>query len=270
MKQLTTCQCRLIKLFVSAILSICLLANQANAQEHKPESSWWNLFANEQLVSIVVEVPYIELRSGPGIGYPVLNIVEKGETLNIILKRTTWLKVEDKRGNQGWLYQGDLNGVTQEGSRVRLSTEYQFEDYLLRDWEGGFMYGDLEGANYFNVYLGYAFSPVFSSEISYGRAIGDVSDSTIIEANLVASPYPEWFITPYVLVGGGTIETTPHSVLAKAEDRNHTLLSAALGLKYHLARNVLIRSEIKQSIVLTDRDENEEIQTWKIGFSVFF
>ena len=47
-------------------------------------------------------------------------------------------------------------------------------------------------------------------------------------------------------------------------------MSAAAGIKYHLARNFLLRAEYKLSLALTDRDENEEIQTWKIGFSVFF
>jgi hypothetical protein len=59
-------------------------------------------------------------------------------------------------------------------------------------------------------------------------------------------------------------------VLADTESRRSTLMSAAVGIKYHLARNFLLRAEYKLSLALTDRDENEEIQTWKIGFSVFF
>ena len=71
-------------------------------------------------------------------------------------------------------------------------------------------------------------------------------------------------------MGAGLISTKPHSVLADAKTRNNTLASVAFGAKYYLARNFVLRAEYKYSLVLTDRDENEDIKLWKIGFSVFF
>jgi hypothetical protein len=47
-------------------------------------------------------------------------------------------------------------------------------------------------------------------------------------------------------------------------------VSTAVGGKYYLARNFVLRAEYKYSLVLTDRDENEDIKLWKMGFSVFF
>lgn len=215
-----------------------------------------------------VDVPFVELHSGPGIGYPVIHVVEQNEQISVLIKRTSWLKVTDVRGIEGWLLQSDLIGLSQHGSKV--TQEQQWKNFQDHTFEGGVMYGDLAGANFYNVYLGYAFTPVFSSEISAGKALGNISDSNLYEVMLISQPFPEWLVIPYVGIGAGMINTTPHSVLADAKKRQSTLMSAAVGIKYHLARNFLLRAEYKFSLALTDRDKNEEINTWKLGFSVFF
>ncbi len=228
-----------------------------------------NAFATDELISLDIDVPFVELLSGPGMGYPVLYIVEKGEAVEVIIKRTAWLKVRDKRGNEGWLHQESLFGLSQGGAKIAQS-EVSDEDFFLRDYEAGVMYGDLSGANYYDFTLAYSFSEVFSGQISIGKALGTISDSNLYEVMLVAQPLPDLIVIPYVGIGGGIINTSPHSILADAENRQSTLMSAAFGVKYHLARNFLLKAEYKHSLALTDRDDNEEIKVWKLGFSVFF
>lgn len=225
--------------------------------------------ADDQPIKLQIEVSYIELHSGPGIGYPIVNIIEKGESVEVLVKRTSWLKIKDQRNNIGWLYQNDLSGLTHQGENITQS-ELTLTDFHNRDYEAGVMYGDFEGADFYNIYLSYTFSPVFSAEVSAGKALGDISDSDLYEVMLISQPFPELVVIPYIGVGGGIINTKPHSVLADSENRQDTLMAAAIGLKYHLARNFLLRAEYKYSLVLTDRDDNEEVQVWKLGFSVFF
>ncbi|MCW8832327.1 MAG: outer membrane beta-barrel protein [Colwellia sp.] len=228
-----------------------------------------NVWADDKPISLKIEATYIELHSGPGIGYPILNVIEKGESVEVLVKRTSWLKVKDQRNNIGWLNQEHLLSLSQQGEKLVQST-YTLTDFQNRDYEGGIMYGDFEGADFYNIYLGYTLSPVFSAEISAGKALGSISDSDLYEVMLISQPFPELTVIPYIGVGGGIINTKPHSVLADSENRQDTLMNAAIGLKYHLARNFLLRAEYKYSLVLTDRDDNEEVQTWKLGFSVFF
>ena len=224
---------------------------------------------SSQAATLHIEVPFIELHSGPSAGYPVVHIVEKDEKVTVLIKRTSWFKVKDKRGIEGWFHEDDLLGLSQHGEAV-TPEEFLLESYLHRDFESGVMYGDLDGANFYNIYLGYALTSVFSTEISVGKALGSISDSDLVEVMLISHPIPDLIVTPYIGVGGGIIKTKPHSVLADSESRQSTLMSAAAGIKYHIARNFLLRAEYKLSLALTDRDENEEIQTWKLGFSVFF
>jgi len=228
------------------------------------------LFAEStQAATLHIEVPFIELHSGPSVGYPVVHIIEKNENVTVIIKRTSWLKVKDKRGIEGWLHEDDLFGLSQNGEVIAQSKTL-LEHFHDRDIEGGVMYGDLEGANFYNVYLAYAMTPVFSAEVSVGKALGNISDSDLFEVMLISQPVPDLMITPYLGIGGGFINTKPHSVLGDSESRKSTLMSAVTGFKYHIARNFLFRAEYKYSLAFAERDENVEIQTWKIGFSVFF
>ena len=244
----------------SAIIWIITLLASTNA--------WADATTDTKAALLHVDVPFVELHSGPGIGYPVIHVVEQNEQISVLIKRTSWLKVKDMRGIEGWLRESELLGLSQNGKKVSSTPQWQsFQDH---DVEGGVMYGDLAGANFYNIYLGYAFTPVFSSEISAGKALGNISDSNLYEVMFISQPFPEWLVIPYVGVGAGIIDTTPHSVLADAKKRQSTLMSAAVGIKYHLARNFLLRAEYKFSLALTDRDKNEEINTWKLGFSVFF
>lgn len=250
------------RLFFSAIqctlsMLFCLYCTQLKADENNQNA-------------LQINTAFVELHSGPGIGYPVLHVVEKGEYLTVQVKRTSWLKVTDKRGNTGWLHQDELLGLTTSQGETLSSTELSWGDFQARDYEAGFMYGDFAGAHYYNAHVAYLFTSVFSGEASIGKALGNISDSNTYEVMLISQPLPDFFISPYIGIGGGIINTKPHSVLVDSEKRQDTLMSAAFGLKYHLARNFLLRAEYKYSLVLTDRDDNEEIQVWKLGFSVFF
>ncbi|GAW95794.1 MULTISPECIES: SH3 domain-containing protein [Colwellia] len=229
------------------------------------------LLADEVKVnSLLIEVAFVELHSGPGVGYPVLYVVEKGEYLSVQVQRTSWLKVTDKRGNTGWLHQDELLALTTAQGQKLSRAEISSGDFQGRDYEVGVMYGDFAGAHFYNAQFAYLFTSVFSGEVSVGKALGTISNSDLYEVMLISQPMPELFISPYIAIGGGIIKTKPHSVLVDSEQRQDTLMSAAFGLKYHLARNFLLRAEYKYSLVLTDRDDNEEIQVWKLGFSVFF
>jgi hypothetical protein len=218
---------------------------------------------------LLIEVPFVELLSGPGAGYPVINVVEKNDLVTVLLKRTSWLKVEDKRGNEGWFHEDSLLQVSHSGEKVTLS-EIEFHDYKQRTWEGAVMFGEFNDANFYNIAIGYAFTPIISSELSLGKSQGDISDSNIYEVQVVSQPFTDLKVSPYFSVGVGVITTEPKSILADAKVRENTLVSTAIGGKYYLARNFILRAEYKYSLVLTDRDENEEIQLWKVGFSVFF
>ena len=72
-----------------------------------------------KLLQLFVAAPYLDLRTGPGRGYPVTQVVARGESLDVIFRRTDYFKVRTARGVEGKGYSACLfcNLVSPEGGQ---------------------------------------------------------------------------------------------------------------------------------------------------------
>ena len=61
------------------------------------------VLAEEDIQQVQVSAPYIELHTGPGSGYPVDYVVERGEWVSILKRRTDWFKTRTRSGKEGWV-----------------------------------------------------------------------------------------------------------------------------------------------------------------------
>jgi hypothetical protein len=66
------------------------------------------------------------------------------------------------------------------------------------------------------------------------------------------------------------IKTEPKATLAATTDRTDSIALAGVGVRAYLTRRFVFRAEYKTHVVFTSRDDNEEVQEWKAGFSFFF
>ena len=57
---------------------------------------------------VVVQKDYVDLRTGPGRGYPVVEVALKDDSLQLLMQRTGWVKVQFRQ-QQLWLAAADLN-----------------------------------------------------------------------------------------------------------------------------------------------------------------
>ncbi len=72
-------------------------------------------------VELVVEEPFIELRTGPGRGYPVFYVVEQGAAITVTRRRTEWFEVISPRGQEGWVHRDALElTLDPEGMAIRV------------------------------------------------------------------------------------------------------------------------------------------------------
>ena len=71
-------------------------------------------------------------------------------------------------------------------------------------------------------------------------------------------------------LGGGAIRIEPKSTLVLPEDRTDQTAYAGAGLRFYLTRRFFVRAEYRHPMVFTSRNENEEIEEWKLSFAFFF
>lgn len=213
---------------------------------------------------------YIDIYSGPGRGYPVFHVLEKNEPVILRKIRTDWIKVQTKRGKEGWVRRDDMQYMLGPDDLPPSFTDELRSDAVVGYFEFGAAYGDFGGADTMAFSLGYRFTRNLTAELRYAQNTGRVSNSEIISVGLLHQPFPEWRISPFFGIGAGTITIDPNATLVATEDRIDSVLQASIGTYVYLSRRFFIRAEYTNHYMLTTRESNEEVNGWKLGFNVFF
>ncbi|MEM9384357.1 MAG: SH3 domain-containing protein [Pseudomonadota bacterium] len=243
---------------LTAVITVCLVLFST--------AGW----ARKAPVQLTVADPYLELRTGPHSGYPVTQIADRGEPIEVLKRRTDWYKIRTVRDYVGWVSREDLaRTILSNGDEVILK-DAGLDELGNRRLEMGFMTGDFGGANVLTGYGALALSPNLALELQGSQALGRVSNSLIGQARMVNTFFPRWRASPYFGIGAGVISTSPNATLVQVEDRTDPVATATFGVRAYLTRRFMARAEYNGYVVLTEREENEEIFEWKLGFSFFF
>ena len=230
----------------------------------------WPLFASADYEpEVVVSDPYIDLHTGPGRGYPTFYVAGQGDRIQLLKRRTDWYKIETTRGKQGWVHVSQLTSTLDLDGQPIDFREPGIGDFSSRRWEMGFEGGDFDGAAILTLYGGYALTPNISAQMAASQILGDFSDGVMGNVNLLMHPFPEWRVSPFFTLGTGILHVQPHTTIVQSEDRTDEIVHVGVGTNIYVSRRFLFRLEYKHHTVLTSRDDNQEINEWKAGFSVF-
>ncbi len=217
--------------------------------------------------------PFIEIHTGPGQGYPIFTVAERGEEITILRRHTDWFEVRTRRGRKGWVHRKQLaQTLAPSGEKVQLATT-TLEAFSERRWEIGATGGDFGGAAMLGLYGGYAFSKNLSAELGLAQSFGNISSTYSFTGRLVAQPFPEWRYSPFFSLGTGYIRINPKATIVYPERTTNQMSYIAIGLRTWLTRRFIFRIEYDYYTIFSatnDRDNNEELNGWQAGFAVFF
>ena len=83
---------------------------------------------------VKVADPYLEMRTGPGRGYPVHHVAERHEFVIIELRNTDWFKVRtvSDTGNDktGWVHRRQLATTLTDAGVAKSFRDIALDDYL--------------------------------------------------------------------------------------------------------------------------------------------
>lgn len=250
------------RLSLTLLLSLCLFAAQSHAGFFD--------FLKTKYMQLVVDAAFLEMRTGPGRGFPVFHVIEKGEVIKIVKRRTDWYKAETEDGKEGWIQRTDLSKTLRDdGEEVDFSAP-GWEDYIDRRWEFGFTGGTFEGADAVMTYGAFHLTPNIAAEARYTETFSQIGNNKMWSINAVHRPFPQWKISPFFTLGAGEIDINPSSALVQTEDRKNPTYTVGAGASIYVSRRFLLRLEYDSHTLLTERENNEEVEEWKAGFSVFF
>jgi hypothetical protein len=219
---------------------------------------------------LTVADPFIEIHTGPGRGYPVFHVLPRGEAVEITLRRTDWYKVRTPEGREGWVHRRQLETTLTEAGGSKTFRDLLLDDFLARRVELGAAWGRFKSDPMLKVWTGWRLSDALSVEASLGQVQGAFSGTGFWHFNLVAEPWSDRRLSPFVSVGFGNFRNVPNQSLVQAIDTNARLANASAGVRWHLSERFVLRADYTIYTAFVADTRSTEYRAVTGGLSFFF
>ena len=213
---------------------------------------------------------YLEMRTGPGRGYPVFFVVQRNDFVEIELRHTDWFRVHTDGGKVGWVNRSQLES-TLTASGVRKSfRDILVDDYLSRRVQIGAAWGHFKSEPMLKVYGSVRASETLSLEATYGQVQGVFSGTDFWHLDVVAEPWSDRRISPFVAIGVGRFSNFPNLSLVNATTTNAKMANASIGVRYYLSERFIVRADYTLYTVFVSDQRTSEYRAWTGGLAFFF
>jgi Bacterial SH3 domain len=228
------------------------------------------LAADEPLERLKVTDPYIELRTGPGRGYPVFFVAARDETIEVELRHTDWFKVRTAGGKQGWVHREQLERTLTDAGDKKTFRDVLLDDYLRRRFELGAAWGIFNSEPMLKLWTSYKLSSGLSLEGTLGQVQGVYSGTNFWSLNIAVEPWAEQRFSPFFGLGVGQFQNIPNASLVGAETTNAKLANVGLGLRYHISDRFVARLDYSLYTAFLSDSQTREFRATTLGISFFF
>lgn len=248
--------------FVLALTAVPLAAAQAVALPPGSEQ-------------VQVTDPYLDVRTGPGRGYPVTFVVARGEWIGVLLRRTDWFKVQTERGLQGWVHRTQLQATMSAAAANRSLRVILVEDYLQRRVELGAAWGHLKSEPMVKLWTGYRPHDALLIEASVGQLQSGLAGTEFWQLNLNAEPWSDRTWSPLFAIGAGRFRNLPSSgaagdITTITPMINTNFLDASLGVRYRLGDHYGLRADYTVYTLFIGNNRIREFRAATVGLSFYF
>jgi hypothetical protein len=162
-----------------------------------------------------------------------------------------------------------------EATLTQIGTKTTFRDifvdqYLRRRLEFGAAWGHFKSEPMLKVWLGYRFMDTLAVEATGGQVQGVFSGTDLWHVNLLAEPWSDWRLAPYLGVGIGRMVNIPNASLVGALRSNANLADATVGLRYRLSDRFLARVDYTQYLAYIADNRTDQYRAITIGVGFYF
>jgi hypothetical protein len=231
----------------------------------------------ETFETVQVADPFLDLRTGPGRGYPIFHIAERGESISILRRRTDWFQVRTVTGKTGWVTRDQMERTLTDAGVQKTFRDVLYEDYVARRFEASFFVGAVTGDGIADrdILLGMSGGYRLNENLTAELALSNISDSfftaRLIYVGIVSVPYPNWSVTPTFSLGIGKATITPKATLINVPEVDTEMATAGIGARKYFSRRFFLRADYKvHRLFIDDVDRTDQFNEISAGIGFFF
>ncbi len=226
--------------------------------------------APDPAARLQVTDPYLELHTGPGRGYPVFFVVERGQAVWITLRHTDWYKVVNDHGIEGWVLRTQLESTLTAAGVQKPFRDLMLDDYLHRTVQLGAAWGEFKSEPILKIWTSYRMFETFSLEATVAQVQGVFSGTTLWHLNVISEPWSDQRISPFFGLGMGKFNNLPNQSLVGAQTTKAQLANAIVGVRYYLTDRFMLRADYSIYTAFVSDQHTLEYRAATAGISFFF
>jgi hypothetical protein len=213
---------------------------------------------------------YIELRTGPGRGYPIFLVAPRNEWIEIELRHTDWFRVRTEDDKVGWVSRQQLESTLTAAGGTKTFRDVLLDDYLSRRVQLGASWGHFKSEPMLKVWTNYRLSDTLSIEGTFGQVQGVFSGTDLWHLDLMVEPWSDKRLSPFFAVGLGKFKNFPNLSLIGATTTDAKLGAARLGVRYYLTERFVLSADYAFYTAFLNDQRSTEYRAWTAGLSFFF
>jgi uncharacterized protein YgiM (DUF1202 family) len=252
---------------VAALLGLAALALPAHAQQAPAAAADLQAIVSERLT---VADPFLEMRTGPGRGYPVFFVVARGQAVVVELRHTDWYKVRAEGGQLGWVHRRQLESTLTVAGSTKTFRDIALDDYLSRRVQMGGGWGRFKSEPMLKLWASYKLSDTLSVEADLGQVQGVFSGTNFWHVALHSEPWSDQRLSPFFGVGVGQFKNFPNQSLVGATNTDAKLAHAIVGVRYHLSERFVLRADWALYTAFVSDQRSTEYRAVTAGVGFFF
>jgi hypothetical protein len=241
------------------LLALCWSAALAHAER------------DESYARVIVES--VALRSGPGVGFRILQVARRDDTFRVQGRAHSgyWLELALEGGGRAYA-QGDALLLFDTRERPVEDTSWGiFAPAPLPRARGelAFVLGSLSGSGLLAVRPSLLLSPSFGLEANLAASVGSLGRLFMLGGGALVNLFPHWPVVPFFTGGGGTVRAAPNSDAFIFDAGGRSMLYAGGGLRFGFKHRLILRVE-GRGYAFFDADRLIAQQEVSGGLSAFF